>query len=134
MTVVPAVAHGSTVRRLGLALLAAFSAAVPLALSAERADAYEDFWGCSNSYSAQTCWSGAGYHSWVVVAAAIGPSRAEICAKGVTAAGNVRSGSGCNYNTSTRGSGFSGGTPASAAYVYWAGSGSPTQINGSAGT
>lgn len=116
------------------AALAVIAVAASCAMFAQKAEAYSDLWSCSNAYSAQTCYSGAGYHSWQDVAAGIGPSRSEICAKGVTAAGNIRSGSGCNYNTNYRYSGFSGGTPTSAGYVYWAGSGSATDINGSAAT
>ena len=134
MKVSPAVARVHAPRPLRLALLVGLLAAASLGLSAQRADAYADYWGCYNFYSAQTCWSGAGYHSWTFVVAAIGPNRSEVCAKGVTAAGNVRSGSGCSYNTNGRTSLFSGGTPMSAGYVYWAGSGSPTQINGAAST
>ena len=64
----------------------------------------------------------------------INPVKYEICAKGVTAAGNRRTGSGCNINANVRHSCFDGINPYSAAYVYWAGGGSPTSIAGDART
>lgn len=124
-------------RRSILGLTIAVIAAI---LGATSAHAFSDSWACSNYVSAQKCYSGAGYHSWVRVtgfvhnAAGDGVSVYETCAKGITAAGNIRSGSGCAINFYLRESLFSGGTPMTVGYNYWGGSGGPWYLNGTANT
>ncbi len=96
--------------------------------SASTAEAYFGWANCY-TYSAQTCWVGNGYRGNIEVDAELWyTARSEVCAKGVTAAGNIRTGSGCSYNTGVRDSYFSYHEPASAGYAYWAGSGSPYEI------
>jgi hypothetical protein len=102
--------------------------------AAATANAATDHWVCNSYYSAQRCYAGTGYRSYVEVTNSMGARKSEVCAKGVTAAGNVRSGSGCNHNTIGRVSCFSGASPHSAAYVYWAGSGGPAGVIGDART
>lgn len=59
-------------------------------------------------------------------------NRYEVCAKGRTAAGNVRTGggNGCTYNAQGRISCFIPDEPLTAGYVYWAGAGQPTTNRG----
>ena len=83
---------------------------------------------CGNYYSAQICWVGFGYHGIKQVTEFQHARRSESCAKGRTAAGNIRTGSGCNYNTDSRISKWSDPSPYSAGYGYWAGSGSPINV------
>lgn len=108
---------------------AGFTIAVPSHASA----AYWT-WECSNSYSGQVCWAGTGYLGHKSVLNQLWVQRYEVCAKGVTAAGNTRlgGGNGCGYNTTYRASCFGTTSPASAAYVYWAGSGQPAKNMGTA--
>lgn len=101
---------------------------------APSASADIDKWSCGNYSSAQTCWAGTGYRGYKEINATIGTTRSEICAKSQTSAGNVRTGSGCNYNAWTRVSCLSSETPNSAAYVYWAGSGYAINVYGEAAT
>jgi hypothetical protein len=110
------------------ALASLFAAALlALAVAPPRAEAITDSWGCNVLYSAQTCWSGAGYRGWIEIVAALpsGVYRSEVCAKGRTEAQNTRTGAGngCDYNTRTRTTCFSTAEPPTAAYFYWAGSG-----------
>jgi hypothetical protein len=93
-----------------------------------------DSWSCPNYSSAQTCWAGTGYRGYIEVVATLGATRSEVCAKAVTAAGNIRTGSGCQYNAFYRRSCLAGSSPNSAAYVYWAGSGSAINVYGQAAT
>lgn len=105
-----------------------------MALGAPTADALSDDWTCHSYSSAQTCWAGTGYRGYSQVLAEIAVVRAQVCAKGHTAAGNTRTGAGdgCSYNNLSRISCFGGPSPSSAAYVYWAGSGSAINIRGNA--
>jgi hypothetical protein len=121
----------TTARRwlLGAAAATAFGL-----LWAAPALALTDTWTCNNSFSGQKCYSGAGYHSWFYVGIGVSSVSGEVCAKAVTQSGNLRSGSGCNYNTDSRVSVFSGGTPISVGYGYWGGSGPPRTVAGNAGT
>jgi hypothetical protein len=98
-----------------------------LALHAPPAFAFVNNWGCNSTGSGQICYSTAGYHSYLEVTAVLQYARPEVCTKGITAAGNIRTGSGCNYNfVNYRTSCFAGGTPNSLAYYYWGG-GYPNQ-------
>jgi hypothetical protein len=105
-----------------------------LLVTATSAIGYIDRWSCGNYYSAQTCYAGTGYRSYIEITNNIGARKAEVCAKGVTAAGNIRSGSGCNHNALGRVSCISSASPHSAAYIYWAGGGGPTTNTGAAKT
>jgi hypothetical protein len=99
-------------------------------LATTSAEAYLHSQVCPHYTSAQVCWSGDGYHSNTEVVLQIGaygnPAfQNEVCAKAVTAAGNIRTGSGCagaGFATSQRVSCLVGGTPDSAAYGYYGGS------------
>ncbi len=99
---------------------------------AARADL--DTWACGNYFSGQTCYAGTGYRSYIEVVNAMGVFKYEVCAKGVTAAGNRRTGSGCSNNAKVRISCFDGISPYSAAYIYWGGGGDPATVFGEAKT
>jgi hypothetical protein len=60
----------------------------------------------------------------------------QVCAKMITAAGNVRTAvnGACANNTRTKYACYSGAGPAGLAYVYWAGAGSVREINGNRGS
>lgn len=82
-------------------------------------------------YDAGSCWTSSGqvcqlsgYHGWYQIAYGGDVSKPEMCAKAVTAAGNIRSGSGCIYPGSWTLRCLSGASPNSSAYGYWGGSGS----------
>jgi hypothetical protein len=86
---------------------------------------------CDNYVSAQTCWLGAGYRGYIEINSGTwaGTSpRSEWCAKAQSAAGNIKSGSGCNLNAVNRRSCLDNVSPNSTGYAYWAGSGSALQI------
>jgi len=92
-----------------------------LSLKAERADAYYG-WNNCKSWSAQKCYVGNGYHGIIKVHSGVWfMTPYEMCAKAATAAGNIRTGSGCNYNTGSRTSLWSDPSPLSGAYGYWGG-------------
>jgi hypothetical protein len=84
---------------------------------------------CNSYTSGQQCWAGTGYRSYIEITNTMGGAVYEVCAKGITEAQNLRTGSGCNNNASGRVSCFSGGSPLSAAYIYWGG----TTPSGTAG-
>ncbi len=107
--------------------------ALASAAYAQRADALYDHWTCNNYSSAQTCYSGAGYHSWRGIINVIGTTKSEVCAKGHLSGGGAASGSGCNMNAVQRFSCLSG-SQLTAAYGYWAGSGGVTYDDGQADT
>lgn len=120
-------------RRRKLALLSGIALALTV-MMVTAAMAYTHGWSCSVS-SAKICVDNVGqnYNSWERVDA--GTEYApELCAKARTQEQNTRSGSGCNYGASFRSSNILGGYPASAAYVYWGGSGGARIINGFAST
>ena len=108
-----------------LAFAAVAGSVAALGTGAQPASALTDSFDCYGS-SAQTCWSGMGYRGWIVIADSVAYSRSEVCAKGRTEAQNTRTGqgNGCNTNTNSRRTCFSTAEPPTAAYVYWAGSGS----------
>ena len=92
------------------------------------ADAYFGSATCYNYYSAQTCWIGDGYHSLSSVYTGVFGGRDQVCAKAQTAAGNIRTGSGCSINYDRRLSSLAGSSPLSTGYGYWAGNGSPINV------
>ena len=99
--------------------------------AASTASAFPHNWSCY-AYSASQCYDYRGYpnlyYPWLGVKADVGDYiLSEVCAKGITAAGNYRTGSGCATNTFYKRACFSGGSPSSWAYVYW-GSGYGGQI------
>lgn len=123
----------SPIRTLLSTLGLAFAGTALLAVQPATADTVT--WACYSYSSAQTCWAGTGYRGYKEVGNSTSDgggavTRSEVCAKAVTAAGNIRTGSGCSYNTWLRGSCLSSSSPNSAAYVYWAGSSSATNNNG----
>ena len=94
-------------------------------VTANVASAFPHNWSCY-AYSASQCYDYQGYPSlyypWLGVKADVGDFvLSEVCAKGITAAGNYRTGSGCATNTFQKRACFSGGSPDSWAYVYWGG-------------
>lgn len=87
------------------------------------AQAYVHNWSCT-AYAASQCYDyqGVQYNSWQGVKADVGDYvLPEVCAKGITAASNIRAGSGCASNAFQKRACFSGGTPDTWGYVYWAG-------------
>jgi len=90
-----------------------------------------DQWGCGSYGSAQTCWAGTGYRGYNEVNSgtwAGTPPRSEWCAKAQGSGGTIKAGSGCNLNAVTRISCLDNVSPNSAAYAYWAGSGSTLDV------
>jgi hypothetical protein len=91
--------------------------------SAPSASAYGHTWSCSAAADGSQCYdySGTIYNPWLGVYAYVYDySLPSVCAKGITAAGNIRSGSGCMGGFYDRAC-FSGGSPSSWGYVYWDG-------------
>jgi hypothetical protein len=105
------------------------------AVNAGSAEAWAHRWNCTVG-SAQVCWdvSGQFYNPWISVVVWSGGTVSELCAKAVTQANNLRTGSGCSYTTSSRVSCIASATPDSQAYVYWGGSGGPHGLQGDART
>lgn len=89
---------------------------------------------CDNYSSSQVCYGGDNYHTYNVVAAQTVGSSDSVCAKAVSEAGTVKTGSGCNNFTTQRTSNLASTTPISASYVYWAGNGGARRISGIAQT
>ena len=120
-------------------VLTAFASAVLAIAIPKPSSGYAHDWSCVRG-SANTCTDTTGqqYNSWRQVVADMGDfiSVYEVCAKGRTAAGNVRNGAGngCWNNTFYRQTCFYPETPQTEAYVYWGGSGGSRTINGNAQT
>lgn len=101
--------------------------------------AYTHSWSCTRG-SANTCTDATGqqYNSWMQIIASVASGASEVCAKGRTAAGNVRAGAGngctTGSNVTYRVTCLYPETPQTEAYVYWGGSGGPKSISGSADT
>lgn len=74
------------------------------------------------TYSAQKCHT-SGYHGWSAWGTNVESYSSEVCAKAITAAGNIRAGSGCNYNNSVIIVCTYSTWPATNVYGYWAGGG-----------
>jgi hypothetical protein len=110
------------------------SVALLLSTSTGVASGYAHQWQCYSASAAQCYDPSPCCHGWIQVSNRIPVTRYEVCAKAITAAGNIRTGSGCNFNTFGRSSCLTGETPSSTAYVYWAGTGIPTYNNGFAAT
>jgi len=87
------------------------------------AHGYSHLWSCQGGSGSQ-CYdfSGQRYNRWIQSSNEIQEIKSEVCAKAITAAGNVRSGSGCNGNSFGRISSYFP-DPESQAYGYWGGSG-----------
>jgi hypothetical protein len=102
------------------------------------ASAYPHAWQCTAAEYIQ-CYDNTGtqYNPWRGVVSDLGDNaRPHVCAKGITANNNIRSGSGCTPNLaySFRAC-FSGGTPDTWGYVYWGGNNTgPILIRGRART
>ena len=109
-----------------LALLALLLPAAT-ALGAADAQAYYRYTECGAYSSAQTCYAGGGYHSLERSTTKHWYATSETCSKAVTANQNIKSGSGCSYNTTLRYS-YYAPTPTSASYGYWAGAGGPALL------
>jgi hypothetical protein len=123
-------------RRLAASTALCASLLIVLAVSlAPSAQAYIHVWSCQAA-SAVQCYDNSGqqYNPWAQVSASMSAVSNQVCAKAITAAGNIRTGSGCNFNTTARLSCFSYALPDSWAYVYWAGNGTVRTINGRADT
>ncbi|HEX8208198.1 MAG TPA: hypothetical protein VF587_19200 [Solirubrobacteraceae bacterium] len=105
-------------------------AVVIMLLGASSADADIERISCHRG-SADKCWSIEGYRAWIEIYGSTYPyTRYNVCAKAITAAGNYRTGSGCFVNSTYYGACLNGTSPLSRAYVYWAGTGSATWIDG----
>jgi hypothetical protein len=89
------------------------------------AGAYTHTWDCYSYANAQKCYDPSPCcHSWIEVQVAlINDPRYNVCAKAVTAAGNIRSATNamCGVNTDLHTTCLISETPSSTAYVYWAG-------------
>ena len=100
--------------------------------------AFDSNWGCT--IAANTwCVDGGGHHSWTDVEAfaarsGVPATVSQLCAYGVTDAGNVRTGSTCGVNQSHHQSCWSNGSPLSNGYVLWNYSGSAVNLSGYATT
>ncbi len=124
-------------KRIGrtLALLVT-AASLAMVADSGAAFAYGHSWSCGTAYSGSQCYddSGTQYNPWLEIDGQVGASSVhETCAKGITAAGNIRTGSGC-FGATFVVACFTSATPDSWAYVYWDGSGGPYGINGHAST
>ena len=109
---------------------------------ADSAGAYTHGWSCY-SYAASQCYDdaytrgGTQYNPWVYVHGYTAATSDTLCAKGITAAGNLRTPQACAYNVHDVAACFAGsgtGYPESWAYVYWNGSGTQRHIDGDANT
>lgn len=122
-----------------LSALVAVGALATCLVAAETAGAYGHGWSC-NAASGSQCYDdaytrgGQQYNAWRSVIASMSATSAQVCAKGITAAGNIKIGSGCNNGTTNRTSCLNSDPPESWAYVYWAGTGTIRLINGAAQT
>lgn len=99
------------------------------------AEAYTHSWSCGAASGSQ-CYDNTGirYNYWRGIYANMSAVSSTVCAKSITEHGNIKNGSGCNYNTTSRASCVDPGDPTNYAYVYWAGAGTIRQINGVAQT
>jgi hypothetical protein len=106
------------------------------ALPTARADAIYREWSCDGRGSGVPCgyYVAPQYYPWLYVGNRTDRVAGEVCAKAKTAADNVRSGSGCDYNVNSRASYMSSAYPESFAYIYWAGPGGPLGLFGDANT
>jgi len=108
---------------------------------ASTAAAYTHSWSCSRN-SGNTCSDSAGqtYNPWIQVYVQMNPFRDvhELCAKGVTAAGNQRSpasgDTSCDFGVTLHSVCFIGSSPDSLAYTYWDGPGGPYSFDSWAAT
>jgi hypothetical protein len=77
---------------------------------------------------------GSTYNPWRYVTVYVSKSSNYLCAKARTAAQNIRSGSGCDRNTTVRHTIIDGGQPESAAYSYWSDGSDVRSLGNRAGT
>ena len=112
-----------------------------LTLAPARAEGYVHTWNCASWYAYDQCFDLAGqrYNAWEYVQVDYlngiggGTSVNGTCAKAITAAQNIRSGSGCSSSL-VHYANIAGGYPTSWAYVYWGGNGQVSNIGLRAGT
>jgi hypothetical protein len=100
------------------------------------AQAYTHGWSCAR-VSADPCYdtTGTTFNSWVFIHASMSATSSHVCAKGVTALGNVRQPETCQTGTTESSVCYvTGGTPDTHAFVYWDGPGTTRTINGDANT
>lgn len=124
-------------QRAAAAIGATAALASASAFAAAPANAYPHYWSCSNAYAASQCYDNAGqtYNPWRGVKIDVGDFTVPtVCAKGITAAGNIRSGSVCSFNTFQARACFSGPTPETLAYGYWNGGSGTRPVHGHAET
>ena len=93
-------------------------------------------WQCYLYGSADRCFEPSyNYRGWYEVSDYMNSTRPTNCAKAVTAAGNVRSGSTCwEYYIVQAVACLGSGEPTTRAYTYWAGTGSATTYSSEART
>jgi hypothetical protein len=100
----------------------ALSALALLAVLPSTAQSYVHTWTCT-AYAGVACYdhSGQQYNPWISVEGHVtdAPTVPTFCSKGVTAAGNIRSASGCFNNVYGVVACFGTTTPESWGYVYW---------------
>lgn len=122
--------------RVAFLAVSAFVAAAALGSHASVAQALEHNWSCPNRNSGDLCADTVTYHSWVAIQERIDYflNAPSICAWGQTAAGNIRTGSGCDSNDWVRTSCLSSETPLSWGYGRWYWSGHTHDTAGYAAT
>lgn len=115
--------------------LAVLGCVIVTMLSTSTASAYRHAWTC-NTASYNRCFDNTGtiYNPWFWSHAVMSATSDTICAKAITAAGNVRTPQACFNNSREVGACFSYNYPESHAYVYWGGAGTVREINGDANT
>lgn len=103
------------------------------AASAAPAQGFVHNWSCSSAASAVQCYDyqGQQYVDWAQISAYTNVTVPNLCAKSITAAGNVRSNT-CSSYTTLDITCYTYDLPESWAYVYWSGSGSNKAITGRA--
>jgi len=103
-----------------VAAVAVVAALAGTAVVASPAQAYQHWWNCPTAYSAGQCYdySGTYYNPWEHITINVSNTSNHVCAKGVTAAGNIRS-SVCAVNTTTDGTCYTSASPETLAYGYW---------------
>ena len=98
------------------------------------ASGYVHRWSCQRTaYDPCRDYSGQRYNPWMWVYIRM-YARSGMCAKGVTAAGNLRSPQACVDGAYEVGACFDGRYPETWAYGYWGGSGTVRTIDGYANT
>lgn len=96
---------------------------------------YYHLWNCGAQGSTATCYDpDTSPNPWLDVQNSTTYQRYNVCAKAVTDASNIKSGSGCSTNATYRCSSLAAASPYSTGYTYWAGTGGSVTNDGRADT